>query len=117
MPSSDDDDVGTSEVTIEVYEPEYVRIKVACPRTSVLVLADSYDDGWSAQVDGEKAVIQRCNYLLRGVVIAAGFHTVEFTYSEPHLGAALLGSSVGILALVALSRVRQRKRRHEVSSE
>ena len=41
-----------------------------------------YDKGWNAYVDGEKAPHFRGNYVLRGMMIPAGDHKVEFKF-EP----------------------------------
>ena len=44
------------------------------------MLADTWFPGWKATVDGRSAPIVRTDQLLRGVVLPAGAHTVEFTY-------------------------------------
>ena len=41
-----------------------------------------YDKGWNAFIDGNKADIIRVDYLLRGMSIPAGDHTIEFRF-EP----------------------------------
>jgi len=50
-----------------------------------------YDKGWDAYLDGKKADYLRVDYLLRGMPVPAGEHTIEFRF-EPHsykLGTAL----------------------------
>jgi hypothetical protein len=50
-----------------------------------------YDKGWNAYLDGKKTDYLRVDYLLRGMAVPAGEHTIEFRF-EPHsykLGTAL----------------------------
>ncbi len=42
-----------------------------------------YDKGWDAYIDGKKADYLRVDYLLRGMPVPAGDHTIEFRF-EPH---------------------------------
>jgi uncharacterized membrane protein YfhO len=56
--------------------------------------------GWVAEVDGREAPVERVDYLLRGVRVPAGVHTVEFRY-EPL--SWTVGWVVSLLALVLLA--------------
>jgi len=38
---------------------------------------------WHAFLDGKEVEIHKTNYLLRGVVVPAGAHTVEFRFISP----------------------------------
>ncbi len=42
-----------------------------------------YDKGWDAYLDGKKVDYLRVDYLLRGMPVPAGDHTIEFRF-EPH---------------------------------
>lgn len=42
-----------------------------------------YDKGWNAYIDGNKADYCRVDYVLRGMAVPAGAHTIEFRF-EPH---------------------------------
>jgi hypothetical protein len=89
-------------------EPERVVIECAADRPGLLVLADSYDRGWRARVDGLPAKVHRVNRIFRGVSVGAGEHRVEFRY-EPLSFA--IGVWVSLLALAALLVVPIRCRR------
>jgi hypothetical protein len=73
-----------------------------------------YDEGWDAYIDGKKADYVRVNYILRGMSIPAGDHTIEFRF-EPHsyeLGNTLSTwcSLLGYILLIAAIAVEWRKR-------
>ena len=42
-----------------------------------------YSEGWDAYIDGKKTDYLRVDYLLRGMPVPAGDHTIEFRF-EPH---------------------------------
>lgn len=73
-----------------------------------------YDKGWDAYIDGKKADYVRVDYILRGMSIPAGDHTIEFRF-EPHsywLGNSLSNwfSLLGYLLLFAALGMEWRKR-------
>ena len=55
-------------------------LKTKASFDSVLLLNDRFDPAWRVTVDGRPAPLLRCNYLMRGVQLAPGDHTVEFTF-------------------------------------
>jgi uncharacterized membrane protein YfhO len=82
------------------YERERVVIRSRSDRAGLLVLADTYYPGWKAEVDGEEVPVERVDYLLRGVPVPAGAHTVVFRY-EPL--SWTIGWVVSLLALLGLA--------------
>lgn len=93
-----------------------VEVLVDAPREGFLVLSDVDLPGWSAEVDGEEAEIERANGFARAVRVAAGQHTVRFEYTPAGLkaGAAIsaLTAALCLLALgAALIRRKSRMRR------
>ena len=71
--------------TVEVsrYEPKKILLDAAAPTPSVLLLNDRYDSDWKVFVDGKPETALRCNYIMRGVYLAAGQHRVEFRFEPP----------------------------------
>ena len=63
-----------------------------------MVLADLWDRGWSATVDGEPVAVLRTNHALRGVTVPAGRSEILFAYRPASLG---IGRTVAGGALIA----------------
>jgi uncharacterized membrane protein YfhO len=94
------------------YAPERVTVEATARRRGLLVLSDLYYPGWKAEVDGREVEIERVNYLMRGVPLAAGNHRVEFRY-EPtswRMGWALSLAGLGALAGLVVAGLRRRRR-------
>jgi hypothetical protein len=71
------------------YANNRVVIDVDAPAAGVLVVAESFDPGWRATVDGADAPIVRANLIHRAVPVAAGPHRVELEYAPAGLSALL----------------------------
>jgi hypothetical protein len=98
---------------LERYERERIVARANAKRRSLLVLTDVNYPGWKATVDGESADIERVDYLLRGVVVPAGAHTVEFSYEPASWRAGWILSGLSLLALIGVALVGWRRRREE----
>ncbi|HEY7599121.1 MAG TPA: YfhO family protein, partial [Candidatus Limnocylindrales bacterium] len=92
------------------YGAEKVVAKASARRRSLLVLTDVHFPGWKATVDGEEVPIERVDYLLRGVVVPPGTHTVEFTYEPASFRAGWIIAVLGLLAVLAAVIVGLRRR-------
>jgi hypothetical protein len=97
---------GTGRARVVADEPERVVVRARASHRALLVLADTWFPGWRARVDGRQAPIVRTDQLLRGVVIGAGEHTVEFEYAPWSWRA---GWIVSLLAGVALAGIAWRR--------
>jgi hypothetical protein len=80
--------------------PAHVVVEAAMETPGLLLLADNWDPGWRARVDGVPAPLLRTNHSLRGVVVPAGRSVVEFDYGSTK---ARLGHWLALLALLALA--------------
>jgi len=94
------------------YEPDRVVARSRADRRSLLVLSDVHYPGWKARVDGRDAPLERVDYLLRGVVVPAGTHRVEFRYEPTSWRAGWIISVLGLLAVTAalVAGLRSRRR-------
>lgn len=71
--------------TIEVRVDEYVRVRVQTDAAGYLRLADPYDTGWRASLDGASTPLYAADHYLRAVFVPAGEHVVEFRYDAPRV--------------------------------
>jgi hypothetical protein len=83
-------------------QPEHLKLEVSTVVQSALVVGDAYALGWAATMDGKPAAIHPTDGASRGVVVPAGHHVVEMTYSAPGLLEGVLLSLVGILGCILL---------------
>jgi len=93
--------VGDASARAEVTgrEANRVEVRTASVAPSILVLSENHFPVWRAYVDGHAAETLRVDYNLRGVVLVAGEHTVEFVYRPKSV---LIGFAVSLLTLAAL---------------
>ncbi len=84
------------------YEPDRVAVDVRAPSEGVLVLAEAYGDGWTAEVNERAERVFRTDYDLRGVLVPAGASHVVFTYAPRGSVALPLLFVIGLVALVTL---------------
>ena len=89
--------------------PDRVRALAEASAPGLLVLADAYDPGWTATVDGRPAPVLRANVAFRGVPVPAGRHEVEMVYRPRAVlrGLALTFASL-LVACAALVVARRR---------
>jgi hypothetical protein len=90
---------GTARIVEDL--PERVVIQTEAAMPAYLVLADTFDPGWSATVDDHPALIRPAYVAFRAVFLPQGKHTVVFTYRpagfEPGLRLTLFGIAVGLM--------------------
>jgi hypothetical protein len=87
-----------------IYKPNYLKYISNNANDGVAIFSENYyENGWKATIDGKEAPIFRANYVLRGLKVPAGKHTIEFKF-EPEVvktGSAIaLISSIGMLLLI-----------------
>jgi hypothetical protein len=92
---------GTARIVEDL--PERVVIEADLKSPGYLVLADTYDPGWSATADGRPAAVRPAYAAFRAVYLDAGHHTVVFTYRPAGFTLGLWISACGaVLGLVLL---------------
>ncbi len=84
------------------YEPDRIVVDTRAPAAGVLVLAEAYADGWTAEVDGRAERVFRADYDLRGVLVPAGEARIVFTYAPRGSVALPLLFALGLVALLGL---------------
>ncbi|MBI2372477.1 MAG: hypothetical protein HYV07_00625 [Deltaproteobacteria bacterium] len=79
-------------------------LEVALDRPSLLVLAESFDEGWGVRVDGASASLLPVNVLSRGVWVPAGTHQIHMSYVPPGLSLGCLLSAATLILMLASRR-------------
>ena len=65
------------------YAPKQIELKATAQAPGILLLNDRFEPGWQVWVDGKKETFLRCNFLMRGVQLQPGTHTVVFKFAPP----------------------------------
>lgn len=94
-----------STIKLVAHQPNYLKYESNNSNDGFAVFSEVYyGHGWVATIDGTEAPIQRVNYVLRGLEIPKGNHTIEFKF-EPQVvktGSTIALSSSIVLALLLL---------------
>jgi hypothetical protein len=107
--------IGTNEntgtVEFKSYSPRDFVLQTEAATPTVLLVNDRYDPNWHVTMDGQPMELLACNYIMRGVYLTPGKHTVEFHFSLPHkpLYVTLLAFGVGFVLCAILWSVTRRK--------
>lgn len=98
----------TATINISVYKPNYLKYQSNNKNDGFAVFSEVYyGQGWKSFIDGKEVPHYRVNYVLRGMEVPKGQHTIEFKF-EPEViktGSSIaLASSVvfGLLILAGL---------------
>ncbi len=73
-----------------------------------LIVAEAYQDGWKAMLDGTEVPVRPANVLFRAVAVPAGSHRIELRYRPAAVcwGAALTATGLAVLATLLFRRGR-----------
>lgn len=92
-----------SSARIVSYESNRLSIATNAPTATVLVLSEIFYPGWVALLDGKEVPIYSTNYLLRGVEVPAGSHTISMYYAAPQARRGLIFSALSLLLIIGLA--------------
>lgn len=102
--------VGSARITRET--PTQLVITATMDTPGLVVVADRWDVGWRAAVNGRPAPILRVDHALRGVVVPAGTSTIQYTYapSSFRVGGMLAGAAALFLVAGLVVSISRRRR-------
>ncbi len=98
-------------VAIVAYAPNRVRLRAAMSCRGLVILGDTYYPGWRAYVDGRETRIWEAYGALRGVVVEAGSHEVDFRFRPVSVYGGLALTAAGLLLTLVLALPVRLKRR------
>jgi len=83
-------------VEFKSYAPKKIVFAAKADAPSILLLNDKYDPQWRVSVDGKPAQLLRCNFIMRGVYLSPGEHTVEFQFYLPNGPLYITLTAIGV---------------------
>jgi hypothetical protein len=87
-------------IKVNVYKPNHIEYTSNNANDGFAVFSETYyKDGWKATIDGKEASIFRVDYVLRGLAIPKGNHTIEFKF-EPQV--VKTGSSIALFSAIGM---------------
>ncbi|MEI7437965.1 MAG: hypothetical protein WCL16_14260, partial [bacterium] len=101
----------TGSVECVAYRPGRVVLNVNAPQAVMLRAADKYDRDWKAWVDGLPAAVRRVDYIVQGVFVPAGRHTIRMQYSPARWPLYVQGVGLLIVLIAALTLIATALRR------
>lgn len=96
------------EIVLTGYAPNRLEYKSKADNEQLALFSEIYyPKGWKAYIDGEETDLFRANYILRGMIIPAGEHTIVFEYKPEsyYTGAKISAICSGILLLLLLGYI------------
>jgi hypothetical protein len=96
-PGAPDADPGTVKIT--TYHSTHPVLQAEARTPAVLLLNDYWDEYWHVWVDDKPAALLRCNYIMQGVFVPAGRHTIDFRF-EPPLGLFYVSLTTIVLGIL-----------------
>lgn len=104
----------TAAITLHTYKPNYLKYTSNNANDGLAVFSEVYyPKGWKVYIDGKESTIFRTDYVLRGLQIPSGKHTIEFKF-EPQVvktgGTIALISTIVMLVLLVLGIYFERKK-------
>ena len=102
FPSAPTEQSNATPIEIKSYAPKRITIEVENKEPSVLLLNDRYTSDWKVWIDEKQSTVFRANYLMRGVYLEPGKHTVEFRFIKSPLSLFISLSAIGIGILIGI---------------
>ncbi len=92
-------------VQVEFPAETQVRLQTNSNQPAFLVLSDVFYPGWQAHIDGQRTHIFQTDYILRGINLPSGAHTVTFSFRPRSfaIGCGISGAAFALLLYLVVS--------------
>ena len=94
---------GSGSVTYQPLGLQSARITVATPTSAIVIVRNPYDENWKASVDGKPVAVLAADYMVQGIPVARGEHTIVLSYEDPTIGYGLAGTGASICLLLGFA--------------
>ena len=84
-------------------DPGDIAVRTMSDTQQLLVVSETYDDGWTAAVDGRRVAVERVNADFLGCVVPGGAHDVVLQFRPRHLAWGKAISLAGLLVAAGLA--------------
>ena len=90
----------TALIQLLKHQPNHLKYNSYTSKDGFAVFSENYyKNGWIATIDGKVAKIYLVNYVLRGLQVPAGKHTIEFKF-EPQV--VKTGSAIALISAIVM---------------
>jgi uncharacterized membrane protein YfhO len=92
-------DAMQGQASVRYESPTRAELDVEMQTAGLVLLADSWNAGWRAELDGDPCPIYRVDVALRGFHVPAGKHRIVCTYDPPNVRIGFQAAAAGGIAL------------------
>ena len=93
----------TATIVLEKYRPNRLTYKTKASSEQLAVFSEIYNPGWKVTIDGKDATHFRADWILRGMLVPAGEHTIVFDFHpDTYVLAANVSAYSSFLILLLL---------------
>jgi uncharacterized membrane protein YfhO len=93
----------TSVATLTEYGTNYYKYTASTPVEAPLIFSEIYyPEGWTCKIDNNEVPYFRANYILRGVQVPAGEHTIEWSFEPASYKKGVTLNWIGSFTLLGL---------------
>jgi len=104
-PGLKNEEIKVGEVKIVDYQDNQITLRTENEGQGILVLTDSFDNGWQVFIGDLKAEVLRANFNLRAIVVPEGRQEINFVYRPKSFKIGLYLSEAALLLLIFSSLV------------
>jgi len=91
---------GEGQISLIEYKPNYLKYSSSNSQNGFAMFSEIYyPKGWKAYIDGVQVAYLRANYVLRGIEIPSGDHSIEFKFSPT---VYFVGNKISLVSSILL---------------
>jgi hypothetical protein len=98
-------------ITYRTLGNQAARVDVEASTAGIVLVRNVWDRNWHATIDGREGRVIPTDYLVQGVPVGPGRHTILFRYDDPTVGYGMLGSVIVLVTLAGAAVVAWRRER------